>query len=271
MASDDLIALFMISMKEDGNTEASRATYKAILSNADKALPYGLDCANEDELKAWLWRDGLSDNSRATYYGGISAFFEWGVKAGVLDFNPAARIKRPKAPLGFPRVAASAHVAYMVNEAPEPYRLWSKLAAYGGLRCIEVSRLHTEHVGQETTALHRGKGDKPRIVATHPIVLEAVRELPPGAITDYTPKEISDRYTRYCIRKGMRLSMHRLRGWYATHGYRATKDIRAVQRSLGHANPATTARYIDVSDEQLGAVASGLPVFRSAEPAAVPE
>ncbi len=45
------------------------------------------------------------------------------------------------------------------------------------------------------------------------------------------------------------LSNHALRHTYATQVYAATKDLLLVQRSLGHANPRTTAKYAHVNND----------------------
>jgi integrase len=273
MVAADLIEPFIASMRERGNTDKSIKSYRWTLSKADSVLPYGLDSANEEELRAWLWREGLAPATRATYFGALAGFFRWAHEQGHLDFDPTARIPRPKVPDGIPRVAKDWEVERVMTEAPQPYLLWGQLAAYGGLRCIEISRLHKEHIGAVLTALHRGKGNKPRLVPTHPVVWAAAYTLPPGPITEFDEEDISNRFKKWCQRSGMPgLSMHRLRGWHATVSYRKTKDIRAVQNNMGHKNPATTARYIDVADEQQAAAVNGLPTFGldAAAPAATP-
>lgn len=47
---------------------------------------------------------------------------------------------------------------------------------------------------------------------------------------------------------------HRLRAWFATRVGAATGDLAATQELLGHANPATTRVYLQVSDQHLVAV-----------------
>lgn len=262
MPATDLIDRYMADLRERGCTTATRTEYRKNLTRADRELPLGLDSANADELKVWLWREGLEPASRKTYFAALRGFFRWARDAGVLDWDPTAKLNPPKVPEGLPRVAKDAQVRWAIHETPDPLKLWAILGAYGGLRCIEISRLHREHVTERVVTLHRGKGGKPRLVPTHPLVWAAVKDLPPGPITDLSPKQISLKFLRYSQRCGLReMSMHRLRGWFCTNGYRASKDLLAMQRSMGHAKPDQTARYVELTDAQVRAVVDGLPTF----------
>ncbi|NCB43399.1 MAG: integrase [Clostridia bacterium] len=53
-------------------------------------------------------------------------------------------------------------------------------------------------------------------------------------------------------------SVHALRHSYATELYRNSKDLRAVQKQLGHASITTTMVYADVTKEDIGNYVSGL-------------
>lgn len=258
----DLIDRYMIDLRERGCTEATIEGYRKNLTRANRELPMGLQDANSVELKAWVRREGLSPASQRAYDAALRGYFAWRERLGLLEWNPMSQLVPPKVPEGLPNVAADEQVRWAVHETPDPLKTWAILAAYGGLRCIEISRLHRGHVDEQTIAVHRGKGDKSRCVPTHPLVWAAICHLPPGPITDLTPKQISLRFLRYARRCGLRdMGMHRLRGWFCTNGYRASKDLLAMQRSMGHAKPDMTARYITLTDAQVRAVVDGLPIF----------
>lgn len=266
MTCDDLIDDYMAYLRETDHTDETIRTYRRTLIVANRELPFGLERANENELKAWVWREGLKPSSRANYLCAITGFFAWAVDhADILTLDPTRRIKTPRVPPRLPRVAASEDVARIMRQAADPYLLWAKLAAYQNARCVEIFRLHREHITKRHTTIHRGKGDKPRVVPTHPTVWAAVADLPPGPlVTGYDHQnEVSRDFIDYLRRKldlhGV--SLHRLRGWWATMGYRRTKDLVAIQRGMGHSKPSVTAGYIDVSDTELQTVIDGLPVF----------
>lgn len=266
MAAEDLISLYQAHLRERECTDATIRTFTRTLTVIDRELPLGLDLANEEELRAWLWRDGLKASSRNSYYSAIHGFFAWAVDhAGILDFDPTRRITRPKVPPRIPRVAADDHVARVLTQAAHPYRLWATIAAYEGARCIEIHRMRREHITPQRTMIPCGKGNKPRAVPTHPIVWAAVGPLPPGPIvTTHDHENLMSRdFINHCERRlGLRgVSLHRLRGWWATHMYRQTRDLLSVQQGMGHANPKETAGYIDIEDTELATLVRGLPTF----------
>lgn len=264
MAVDDLIQPYQAHLRQLSFSRRTIHDYARTIAALDRDLPHGADTATEPELRAWLWRDGLLPNSRATYHKAMQSFYRWAAEEAFIDFNPASEIPRPKVPQGVPRAATDHQVGRVMTEAADPYRIWATLAAYSGLRCIEIHRLHREHITQTEIKVMRGKGEKARLVACHPLIWGTVKDLPDGPIAEVPDERaISLRFINHCRGPlGMRMvSLHRLRGWFATTGYRATKDIRAVQQSLGHVSPATTAGYIDVAGEQMQAVVMALPVF----------
>jgi integrase/recombinase XerC len=165
---------------------------------------------------------------------------------------------------GLPRVATDEQVRTILTQARQPYRLWAQLACYAGLRCIEIWRLHREHITEQALSVHRGKGEKARIIPTHPVIWKAVKDLPPGPLAKVADeRQLSTNFLLHAqeVLGLYGVSMHRLRGWMATTSYRKTKDVRALQRALGHANVSTTVRYIAVADEQLQAITDALPTF----------
>jgi len=264
MAADDLIDLYLTHLAERGCTEATLDTNRAILHRADVNLPFGLDRSDDDELRAYLYRRDkpLAWSSQRTYYVTLNCFYQWAKTSRILRSNPMEHIATPKTRGHLPRVAEDHHVQWVLSQAAQPYRLWGTLAAYGNLRCIEIARLHREHITEHDIVIHRGKGDKARLVPTHALVWDAVRNLPHGPVTDCTPNQVSIRFWKYCVRSGIRgLSMHRLRGWWATAAYNATHDVLTVQLSMGHESASTTAGYIRRTRSQARAVVDALPTF----------
>lgn len=244
---------------------------RQILGRIDKELPHGLDLATSDELKEWIFRNGWSQCTRQTYYGAARAFFTWACNPhdARLDFDPTALLPRPSTPRGIPRPVSDAELQHILANAVEPYRTWSKLAAYAGLRAIEIAGLHREHVTQENLHVVRGKGGRPGMLPTHPEIWAAVRDLPAGPIAlTKTGDPASDTYVSVTAALYFRqdlnmpgVGLHRLRHWYGTSIYRATKDIRRTQELLRHASPSTTAIYTLVSSEERLAAIQTLPTF----------
>lgn len=261
MADTDLIERYLVHLRETGASPRTIEGRLGTLTILDRELPYGLASANAEELREWLWRDGLAIGSRETYYGAIAGFFRWAGDAGWLDWDPTQDMKRPQVPRRLPRPATDEQVTTALNRAAEPYRLWAHLGAYAGLRCIEVYRLDREHVTQRAIEVY-GKGGVRRVVPTHPVLWEIIEPLPAGPISG-APDErhISIRFAVYCRRRlGLPgLTMHRLRHWFATMILRERGNLRVVQELLGHASPTTTALYTAVSSDQLADAVAALP------------
>jgi integrase/recombinase XerC len=260
MAATDLIDSYSAHLRQASASQRTIGDRRRILTVLDRDMPYGLDGASADELLAWLWRDGLSLGTRETYYGAMNSFFTWACRKGMLDWNPCDEIDRPKPGNRLPRPLTDAELAHILGNAAEPYRLWMTIAAYAGARCVEISRLHRDEVTAETTTLH-GKGNKRRVVGTHPVLWEAVEQLPPGQIAAHDPRYISIRSAVY-FRRTMNMpgvSLHRGRHWFGGQIQMLYKDLRVTQEALGHADPRTTAGYAIVTADRIREAVSLLP------------
>lgn len=262
----NLIDDYLAHLRSESCSDRTINDRRRILNVMHRDLPYGLYEACTDELKAWLWRDGLAMSSRETYYGAFNSFFGWAVSQGILDFDPASLISRPKPPQRLPNPVTDEQLAAALNRGGEPILTWTKLAAYAGLRCIDIEHLTRERITQQTISVVESKGGKARIIGTHPVIWEAVADLPQGPITDLDARQISMRAWVYFHRTlGMPgVRMHRFRHWFGTMIQRLYKDITVTQQLLGHANPGTTAGYVLVAAEQTRAAVDLLPTFETA-------
>lgn len=266
-----LIEQYLEWLRIRGCTQRTIEARHDILHRIDRDLPYGIESATFEELKGWLYRDGWSKSTKRTYYGAIRGLFTWATNPldPRLDFDPSQMLPRPNAPAGIPKPVTDEQLAHILTHADEPYRTWAHLAAYEGLRCIEISRLCRQHVTQQHTTILYGKGDEPGIVPTHPAVWRIIEPLPAGPVAwtrsgaPANARYISVRSVIYFAEKLHMpgVSMHRLRHWFATATYAASgEDIRAVQELLGHASVAMTQRYIQVGAGRKAAAVAALPV-----------
>lgn len=261
----DLISDYLAYLRSESCSDRTIGDRKRILTVMHRDLPCGLYQACTEELKTWLWRDGISMSTRETYYGAFNSFFSWALAEGIIDYDPAAAIKRPKPPQRLPNPVTDQQLAEALDRAGEPVLVWTKLAAYAGLRCMDIEHMTRERINEHTITVVESKGGKARVIGTHPVVWEAVRDLPPGPITDLDARQISMRAWTYFHRNlrmpGVR--MHRFRHWFGTMIQRLYRDITVTQKLMGHASPATTAGYVLVAAEQTSAAVSLLPTFEA--------
>lgn len=261
----DLIERHCAHLRQRGLSDNTINDRKALLRRMDAELPMGLEEATVEELSNWLGREGWSRQTRATYYGHLVGFYAWACdpRDPHLSWNPAASLTRPKVPKGVPKPITVEELGECLRLAGRWY-LPQILAAYGTARCCELATLCRHDVNRHTITIV-GKGDKTRVVPTHPLVWEAVRDLPPGRLVPGTAADISRGARRHFDRTGMpAITLHRHRHWFATTALENGADLVTVSKLMGHASTQTTLRYLEISDRQRVSAVLALPVLTPA-------
>lgn len=250
-------------LKAIGRAETTRRNARASLLCWDRALPMGILVALPEEIEGLLVGD-MPATTRATYHDTLVRFFRWLAATERIDYDPTEGMSRPSVPRSAKRPPTDEHVGLACDRARDPWRLHYRLAAFGGLRCCEIARLHRDDV-TESVMLLRGKGGHQRIVPTPPEVWELVEPLPAGAVTHKldgrpaTAEWVSRAGNARLEAIGARATMHGLRRWYATTALAAGADLRVVQDLMGHASVATTEVYTFVFDEAKTSAVARMP------------
>jgi len=155
----------------------------------------------------------------------------------------------------------------------ERNHLMLRLMLDTGLRLSEAIHLRWRDLDLMTGKLHvkQGKGAKDRILWIGEEDLELLRKwrerqakvvgkTPEYVFTTLDGKPLQPRYVqamvaRYAKRAGIqkRVHPHTLRHTFATDLLKAVKNVRLVQKALGHANLSTTQIYTHIVDEELEA------------------
>lgn len=267
--TDPLVGQYLDWLKLCKKSDRTIDARRDILGRMDRQLPNGLASATAEELSAWIYRCEFSDWTQATYYGAARSFFVWATDPidPQLDFNPTDLLPRPEAAGKIPNPVTDEQLAQILGQSAEPFLTWSKIAAYTGARCCEIAAMHREHVDEQNVRMVRRKGGLPGLVPTHPIVWEAVRDLPPGPIA-ITAGGIPANahyisiYSAMYFRRKLKMPgvhMHRLRGWFITTFYRLTRDPLETAGAAGHKKMDTTRSYIALEDEKRAAGIRALP------------
>lgn len=268
----EIIDAYIEHLRQAQCTDQTMDYRRELLCRLDRELPFGIGQVYKTDLAKWLYRDEWSQNTKATYFRTIKSFYDWATDPAepwLSGANPAAGLDRVRTADSVARAATDEQVREIMLRAAEPFRTWAMLAAYQGLRAIEISRLDREHVTQQQLFVVRGKGGKPRVHDTDPVVWAAVKGLRPGPIARHpeTGQRASDHYvavyTRDYLRRKLKIhtSLHPLRHWLGTTVQREYKDVRVTQRMLGHAQLSSTMIYTDATDEQQRAARATLPRF----------
>lgn len=218
--------------------------------------PLTLSVVTRADVDVFLDSRGLGNRARYRWLSDLHVLYRWLVDAGAVKLDPTERIDRPSLPKLLPRPISSDELGVAMELASSTMRCWLLLAAYGGLRCIEIARLTWEDVldGQiPPVLLARGKGDKMRIIPLHPEVTRALRLLPgrrSGPVfrqPDGRPRTatmISQQGNAYLHGLGITSTMHSARHWFGTALYRTSgHDVLLVRDLMGHSSVSTTEGY----------------------------
>jgi integrase/recombinase XerC len=200
---------------------------------------------------------GRSAETRRAYCCHLRAFYRWLKTTEVITTDPSAVLTIPVVPRHLPRPIAEDDLADALEAARPKMRAMLTLAAYAGLRCIEIAGLdwadlHREQDGSTYIHVRKGKGAKERNVEVGQVVVNALRAYGikrrghmflglDGKAMD--ARSVSRSGNRYLANRGVHATMHQLRHRFGSMAYQLSRDLRMVQEQLGHASPQTTAGY----------------------------
>lgn len=201
-------------------------------------------------LAEWLGGHEWAPETRKAARSAATGFFGWAHRTGVLTTNPAADLPPVRVPRPDPRPAPDSVIAAAVEAADERTVDMLMLAAFAGLRCREIARLHSSEI-TSTTLRPLGKGGKRRTIPLLPILADRLLgrtgyifpgnddgHLSPSRVGRIISAALPEEWTAHTLR-------HR----FASQAYAVERDLRAVQELLGHSSVATTQIYTAVPSE----------------------
>jgi integrase len=219
----------------------------------------------EDLIEWFALHDEWKPETRRSYRSGIRGFYGWAVAHHHAQVDPSLAIPQIRVPQGQPRPAPEIVYPTALTNTDPRTALMLRLAAEAGLRRAEVAKVHTKDVRYGPAGaqlLVHGKGNRERVV---PITDDLARLVAAGS-AGYTPGGCSIGWlfpsergghvtapwvgTKCSEALGEGCTMHQLRHLFASKAYRGTRNIRAVQGLLGHANLAITERYTACDDDE---------------------
>lgn len=217
--------------------------------------------------RLYQYQVSYSHNAPATvniYTRHLREFYGWAVEACLIEKSPAAGLAVPKVRRGKPHPTLPEDMQTIFSCVTGHLRTAYILAAFAGLRCGEICRLHSRdlYLDQECpTALIKGKGGKERYV---PLLSPVINEIgwtkgwiiaPPRG-PQFTPNRLSCDSTRFLTGLGVHTTLHSMRHYYGTETYRITHDPLLVRDLMGHESVATTEIYTESNmDGVLGKLA----------------
>ena len=263
------------------------------VSNYRRDLQQLTEFCQRDELKSWsglktrdlrqfsafLHRKGLSSRSIQRMLSAVRSFYQYLIKQGLAEQNPALAVQAPKAEKRLPSTLDVDQMnALLDHTQPDTFvatrdRAMMELFYSSGLRLAELAGLDLRDIDFGDQLVHvTGKGQKDRVC---PVGSQAIK-----ALQNWLEKRdqtgFFDQPAVFITQQGRRLGVrsiqkrlsywgkkhgisdhvhpHRLRHAFASHMLESSGDLRAVQELLGHADISTTQIYTHVDFQHLARV-----------------
>ncbi len=293
---DDQVVAFLSHLRSERALAANTvAAYRSDLVQLSDMVRGGSRSVRWDRINERRLQDfsvdlvdrGYNQSTVARKIAAVRSFFQFMAEEGVVEHNPADRLKarRPGRPL--PDVLSEQNMVDLLEAAaahPGPEglrdRTMLELTYAAGLRVSEV----VGPTGVELASLSLddgwvrvlGKGSKERVVPLYSGITDLLRLYLREARPTLARRNRRDRREpraaflnaqgRTLTRQGYwlvlkrcaaetdiyaRITPHTLRHSFATHLLHGGASLRHVQELLGHANIATTQIYTHLTDDQI--------------------
>jgi integrase/recombinase XerC len=236
-------------------------------------------------IREWLSTLHNAQKKKASIARKLAAlrtFFQFLVREGLLEVNPAKLVATPRLEKKLP-VHLSIEEAIKFIETPDVTtdlgkrdRAMLELMYATGVRVAELTKLNLGHIDFKNRLIRvTGKRRKERIVPFGEPALDALRTYldvrdkfldaapvslrePEALFLNYQGTRITTRSVGRMVEKYIdiasgryEISPHALRHSFATHLLDSGADLRDIQELLGHARLSTTQIYTHVSMEKL--------------------
>jgi len=224
-----------------------------------------------------MWNE-WSPSSMARKLASLRTFFNYCIKQGYIETNPAKEVATPKIPKRVPKFLTVDEVFALLDAAGDDGALGVRdraileLLYASGLRVSELVGLNVEDVDLKSQTVRvMGKGRKERIVPMGEkacVALVSYLEKRGTLLGEktaeraffinrhggrLTARSIERLIAKYLRRCGVQKTVtpHVLRHTFATHLLGAGADMRGIQELLGHSSLSTTQKYTHVGIENL--------------------
>jgi integrase/recombinase XerC len=223
-------------------------------------------------------RRGLSGRTLQRMLSALRSFFQYLIREGLCQDNPARPVRAPKTPRHLPKTLDVDQTMQLLEQTPEDAlelrdHAMLEVLYSAGLRLSELVSLQLNNLDLADASLRvTGKGAKTRLAPVGRKARDALERWlkvrPSLAQANenavfvgrfgkaLTPRAVQQRLRRWALRHGAeaKLHPHLLRHCFATHLLESSGDLRAVQELLGHADISTTQIYTHLDFQHLAKV-----------------
>lgn len=248
---------------------------------ASKAIVHWTDLQQSDVRShiAGRHRQGISSKSLQRELSAMRSFYNFLLKKGKAESNPAQHVQAPKQSRKLPKTLDVDQISGMLEAGTSSALEIRDLAMFelfysSGLRLGELAALDWTDIdlADQSLVVRSGKGGKTRVLPIGGKAVSAIenwlQERPKMGANTETALFVSNRGSRlgrrsielrlaqWCKKKGMaeHIHPHMLRHSFASHLLESSQDLRAVQELLGHSNISTTQIYTHLDFQHLADV-----------------
>jgi integrase/recombinase XerC len=221
---------------------------------------------------------GLSPRSIQRRLSGIRGLMNYLIREGEISQNPATHISAPQVARKLPNTLDVDQMARLLQiQGDDPVtardRAMLELLYSSGLRLAELVNLNPEDVDLDDAMIRvTGKGNKTRLIPVGRMARNSVAEwsrvrseLAAGDENALfvgvrgrriSPRTVQNRVRHWALKAGIpqRVYPHLFRHSFATHLMESSRDLRAVQELLGHADISTTQIYTHLDFQHLAQI-----------------
>lgn len=260
------VKLFLAAKKLEGLSNLTLAGYEIELRIFAKHIQKPVEAITTADLRQFLGQfEHLKLSSISRKLSVLKSFFGWLTEEEIIPRDPTRKIKPPKKEKHLPK-ALTIEELELIREACATRRERALVEVFysTGCRLSEIAQLNRQDIDwQQHSAKVTGKGSKEREVyfsfkAMHHLrkYLDTRKDAVPALfVTERQPyrrmsnRAIQREFDKIAKRAGItkKLHPHVMRHTMATLTLNNGADIVAVQSLLGHANPATTQVYAQLT------------------------
>lgn len=220
---------------------------------------------------------GLQARSLSLRLSALRSFCDWMVKNQLISANPARGVLNPKIGQHLPKNIDIDEINQLLDiEYNDPLSVRDRAmleVMYGsGLRLSELVNLNCRELNLKEGEIRvMGKGNKERKLPLgresikwiqHWLSMRNLLEPQDDALfisklgRRISPRNVEKRFAEWGIKQGLssHVHPHKLRHSFATHMLESSRDLRAVQELLGHADLSTTQVYTHLDFSHLSDV-----------------
>ncbi|MFD2046451.1 tyrosine-type recombinase/integrase [Ornithinibacillus salinisoli] len=194
----------------------------------------------------------------------LRSLFRWLHEEGIMELNPASKIKEPRVGKRIPKFLTEREIEYLRDACFSPMeKALFEFMFSTGCRIGEIVTLDRNSINWGSqSAIVRGKGDKEREVYFNircDIWLKKYLDTrydndPAIFVTERSPHRMSIAQMKYIIKRiskrariNKTIHPHQLRHSYATHLLNNGAPLEVIQSLLGHEKSETTRIYAELS------------------------